>query len=80
MKLTLKALRATKRMSQAEAAKAVGISEFTWLNYEKGRTYPSVPIIKKMERVFNVKFDDIIFLIQNPVKLEKRKIKWWKNY
>lgn len=71
MKLTLRAIRATKRLSQVEAAKAVGISEFTWLNYEKGRTYPSVPVIKKIEKVFNVKFDDIIFLTPNTVKLEK---------
>lgn len=63
MKLTLQALRATKKMSQAAAAKSVGISEFTWLNYEKGRTYPSVPVIKKIEKVFNVKFDDIIFFV-----------------
>lgn len=62
MKLTLKALRATKDMTQAEAAKAVGVNEETWRNYEKGRTYPDVPVINKIEKVFNVKYADIIFL------------------
>lgn len=61
MKMTLKALRANKNMSQADVAKALGISEDTWRNYEKGKTFPDVPVIKKIEKVFNVKYADIIF-------------------
>lgn len=72
MRLTLRALRVNKKMSQAEAAKSIGINEYTWANYEKGKTYPSVPTINKIEKVFNVKFDDIIFLQVNPVKLDRR--------
>lgn len=68
MKLTLKALRANKNMTQAEAAKAIGVSEFTWQNYEKGKTYPDVLIIKKIEKAFNVSYSDIIFLPQNTIK------------
>lgn len=59
--MTLKALRANKNMSQADVAKALGISEDTWRNYEKGKTFPDVPVIKKIEKVFNVKYADIIF-------------------
>ncbi|WP_304598910.1 helix-turn-helix transcriptional regulator [Lactobacillus intestinalis] len=62
MKMTLKALRANKGWSQHQTAKALGISEDTWRNYEKGRSYPNVLVIKKMEKTFGVKFDDIIFL------------------
>lgn len=61
MRLTLKALRANQNMTQAEAAKAIGVSEFTWSNYEKGKTYPDVLIIRKIEKVFHVSYDDIIF-------------------
>ncbi|MDE7051035.1 MAG: helix-turn-helix transcriptional regulator [Lactobacillus sp.] len=68
MKLTLKALRANNNMTQAEAAKAIGVSEFTWQNYEKGKTYPDVLIIKKIEKAFNVSYSDIIFLPQNTIK------------
>lgn len=68
MKLTLKALRANSNMTQAEAAKAIGVSEFTWSNYEKGKTYPDVLIIKKIEKAFNVSYSDIIFLPQNTIK------------
>lgn len=55
-------------MTQAEAAKAIGVSEFTWSNYEKGKTYPDVLIIKKIEKAFNVSYSDIIFLPQNTIK------------
>ena len=68
MKLTLKALRANNNMTQAEAAKAIGVSDFTWQNYEKGKTYPDVLIIKKSEKAFNVSYSDIIFLPQNTIK------------
>ncbi len=68
MKLTLKALRVNNNMTQAEAAKAVGVSEFTWYNYEKGKTYPDVPVIKKIEKAFNVSYADIIFLPNSTIK------------
>lgn len=41
MKLTLKALRVNKNMTQSEAAKAVGVSPSTWAHYGQGKTYPS---------------------------------------
>ncbi len=62
MKVTLKGLRATKDWTQKEAAKKVGVSVDTWANYEKGKTYPDVPIIKKIELAFGVGYNDIIFL------------------
>lgn len=68
MKLTLKALRANRSMSQADAAKAVGVSEDTWRNYEKGKTYPDVLVIRKIEKVFRVKYADIIFLPVDTIK------------
>jgi DNA-binding XRE family transcriptional regulator len=68
MKLTLKALRANKKWTQADAAKAIGINEATWANYEKGKTYPDVPIINKIEKVFNVSYSDILFLPQSTIK------------
>ena len=68
MRLTLKALRANQNMTQADAAKAIGVSEFTWSNYEKGKTYPDVSIIKNIEKVFHVSYSDIIFLPQNTIK------------
>lgn len=60
--MTLKALRANKNWTQSQAAQALGISLETWRNYERYITYPDVIVIRKMEKVFGVKYDDIIFL------------------
>ena len=68
MKLTLKALRAQKNWSQEEAAKAVGINTNTWYNYEHGRSYPNVLVIRKIEKTFNVRYDDILFLTKDMIK------------
>ncbi|MBO0458350.1 helix-turn-helix transcriptional regulator [Enterococcus hulanensis] len=65
MKVTLKGLRAMKNWTQKETAKRVGVSVDTWANYEKGKTFPDVPIIKKIEKVFDVSYNDIIFLQAN---------------
>jgi putative transcriptional regulator len=61
MKLTLKALRMNKGYSQEEAAKLIGVSTDTLANYERGMTYPDVPIINKIEEVYETKYDDINF-------------------
>lgn len=68
MQLTLKALRATRNMTQEEAAKAIGVSKYTWSNYERGKSFPDVPTIKSIEQAFNVTYSDIIFLPKNTIK------------
>lgn len=65
MKLTLKALRVNNKLTQKEAAKKLGISEFSLNNYENFKSYPDVPIIEKILELYKVKYDDIIFLPQN---------------
>ena len=62
MKLTLKAIRINKGLSQEEASKKIGVSVDTLGNYERGITYPDVPILKKIEKVYEVEYKDIIFL------------------
>lgn len=68
MKLTLKALRVNSDLTQEEAAKAIGVSKYTWSNYEQGKTFPDVPTIETIEKVFNVTYSDIIFLPKDTVK------------
>lgn len=67
MKLTLKALRVNKSLTQEEAAKAIGVSKYTWSNYEQGKTFPDVPTIETIEKVFDVTYSDIIFLPNSTV-------------
>lgn len=61
-KQTLKSLRANKNLTQKQAAELIGVSPFTWGNWEKGKTYPSLLEILKIEKSFNVAFSDINFL------------------
>jgi transcriptional regulator with XRE-family HTH domain len=50
-----------KNLTQAEAAKILGIRKETLANYEAGRTFPDVPTIKKMEELYGVQYSDINF-------------------
>lgn len=63
MPITLKAARINKGYSQEDAAKAIGVSSDTLSNYERGKSYPDVPILKKIEELYEIKYEDIIFLI-----------------
>lgn len=62
MAITLKAARVNKGLKQSEAAMLIGISLYTLQNYEAGKTFPDVPIIKKIEDVYGVRYADLIFL------------------
>lgn len=61
-KFTLKAARVNCNMTQAEAAKAIGITEQTLLGYEKGRKFPDVRILKRIEKAYGIGYNDLIFL------------------
>ncbi|WP_287559075.1 helix-turn-helix transcriptional regulator [Dialister sp.] len=61
-KFTLKACRVNKRLTLKEAADRLGISEFTLGNYESGKTFPTVPIIARIERLYGISYNEIIFL------------------
>lgn len=61
MKMTLKALRINKGYSQEKAATLIGISVETLANYEKGLTYPDIPILRKIEEVYETNYDNINF-------------------
>ena len=63
MPLTLKAIRINKGLSQEEAARALGISRDTLSNWERGETYPNIPQLKNIEKVYEVSYDSINFLL-----------------
>lgn len=62
MGVTLKAARVNKNLTQKKAAALLGISVETLINYEKGLSFPNVPVIKKMEKLYEVHYSDINFL------------------
>lgn len=62
MKMTLKTARELTKMTQYEAAQRIGVSPDTLGKYERGKSYPDIPMLRKIEKVYNVKYDQIIFL------------------
>jgi transcriptional regulator with XRE-family HTH domain len=61
---TLKAIRVNKRLTQPEAAKLIGISTSTLGHYEHGEKYPTIPVIRRIEEVYNISIltDTVNFL------------------
>lgn len=62
MRLSLKMARSINKLTQEEAAKALGIAEDTLANYEKGKTYPDIPMLRKIEALYGVHYEQLIFL------------------
>lgn len=65
MAITLKSARVNKGLTQAQAAVLIGVTVDTLSNYERGKSYPDVPVIQKMEKVYGVSYSDLIFLPKN---------------
>lgn len=62
MKISLKAARVNRNLKIDEAARMLGVSAVTLINYEDGTTFPNVPMIYKIEDVYKINFADIDFL------------------
>jgi len=61
--MTLKAARINRNLTAKEAAEKLGISVETLSNWEKGETYPDIPKLKRIETVYQVGYNDLIFLM-----------------
>jgi DNA-binding XRE family transcriptional regulator len=66
MAITLKALRVNAGYDQKTAAQLIGVTPETLGNWEKGRSFPAVPHITKIEELYGVEYADINF---SPVKV-----------
>lgn len=66
-KMTIKAARINKGLGQKAAASEIGVSNKTLSSWENGKTYPNVQQIEKMCDVYNVTYNDLIFLPSNPL-------------
>lgn len=60
-KMTLKAARINRNLTAKEAAEKLDISVETLSNWEKGETYPDIPKLKRIETVYQVGYNDLIF-------------------
>lgn len=62
MKLTIKAWRGMKLMSQSELAKAIGVTQVTISSWENGKTEPRPSDIKAMKQAMKLKATDHIIV------------------
>ena len=61
-KFTLKTARERMKLTQDEAAKRIGVSPDTIGNYERGKSYPDIPVLRRIEEVYGVPYEQLIFL------------------
>lgn len=71
MPMSLKAARINKNLTQREAALLIGVSVATMANYEKGASFPDVPVIMKIEKVYGLPYSEINFFPPKKVNHEK---------
>ena len=68
MEITMKAARINAGYTQKEADKLLKVSKDTVSNWERGKSYPDVTNLRDIERVYRVKYDDLIFLPKDTLK------------
>ena len=61
-RFTLRTAREMKKYTQEEAAKLIGISVDTLGNYERGKSYPDIPVLRRIEEVYGISYSQLIFL------------------
>lgn len=61
-RFTLKTAREMKKLTQEEAAKHIGVSTDTLGNYERGKSYPDIPVLRRIEALYGVPYEQLIFL------------------
>lgn len=44
------------------SCKKIGVSPDTLGNYERGKSYPDIPVLRKIEELYGVPYNRLIFL------------------
>lgn len=65
---TLKTARELNGYTQEEACTLLGVSKDCVSNWERGKAYPDVPKIRKIEEVYGIPYDQLLFL---PIDYDK---------
>ena len=56
----LKKIRKANKMTQTDVAKALGITQTAYGNYELGKRNPKPEMLRKMSRIFGCTIDELI--------------------
>lgn len=62
MQITLRAARMNVPLTQKEAADRIGVTVDTVGNWERGKSFPDAWQIKRIEEVYHIRYDNLIFL------------------
>lgn len=66
-KMTMRAARVNVGLSQKDAAKGLKVSNKTLSRWESGKSFPKADKILDICDLYNVQYNDIIFLQDDPV-------------
>lgn len=58
--MNLKKLRIEQQKTQKEVAQAINITQFTYSNYEIGKTQPDIETLKKLAKYFHTTVDNLV--------------------
>ena len=67
--LTLRARRVNLGLSLEQASTLIGVSKDTLSSYERGKTFPDITVLRRIEEVYNVRIlnDTVKFLPKHSV-------------
>ena len=67
LKISLKSARVNAGYSQKDASMKLGVSNKTLGSWESGITVPKADKIDKICQLYNIEYDNLIFLPNNPL-------------
>ena len=71
----VKNLRKSYKLSQRQIAESIGIKQTTYSDYERGRSEPTIEVLKKLATFFHVYIDDLIgFTLPLVANKEEREL------
>jgi transcriptional regulator with XRE-family HTH domain len=56
----LKAIRLSVNLAQKEISEKLGVVESCYANWEQGRTEPNINNIRKLAKIFEVSYDELL--------------------
>lgn len=62
MAITLKAARANKDLTLAEASQRIGVTKNTLWKWENGKAKPGIEYVDKLLNIYGMRYEDIIFI------------------
>lgn len=68
LQITLKAARMNVNLTQSEAAEKIGVTVDTIGNWERAKSFPNALQIRRIEEVYGIPYNDLIFLPNKTLK------------